>query len=513
MKTINNKYTLFQGIADSKLTIFCDEFDIKDFEEVKSNSDSLLALSEKGKKEYMQFPELQQDIYSSLVRLKPLFLEEKQIRAGYLLNKEIISLITNLPRYKEVRVFTVADRIISTIATESLSEEALKILQKIKRERQLFGDYLNALLKIAELEGEGTGEGEGNDGDGNVSSTSTKRYTLEEAKQKAAEYYNKFKETIRQKETQAMFSQMVANVLDRVREESDFIEAWGLGSSGTYSQRPYHEKVELVRRLRSSPKLKQIAQLAGRFKRIALQRQKEKIKKGTDEVYSITQGNDLSRLLPSEIIKLSDPIRRKEFMLNFIEGKCLQYDLRGKARKAKGAIVIAIDNSGSMFGEPEIWAKAVAMALLEIAIMQKRNFFCIHFSSGTSAEHLKVQEFPKGVEPDIEKIIEMAEYFESGGTEFQPPLDRARTAIDKEPNYSKADIIFVTDGESAVTDPWLEKFLEWKKSNKVNLTSILINSYHSTDLQIKEFSDDIHELTDLKIDQGSNTAISIFDSI
>jgi len=519
MKKLNKK-SIFDEIAQSEYSIFCDDFDVNDYNDVKQNSHPLLDLENTGKKEYKPFLKLTQDIYSSVARLRPHLLDDWQIAGESLLNKEFMNQIQALSKHKEVRVFTVGDKVLSTIATEALAEKALEIIKELKKQKEELQKLLDAQQQQAEEEQKLQDMIDAMDGKEDKDSKNTgsaiakQKTTLEEAKKKVEEFHQTFKESMREQKVQGMISSAISKTADFVREESEFLEAWGLGASGSYESKPYHEKMELVKRLRSSSKLKAIAKLAGRFKRMALQQQKEKIKKGIDEIFSIQRGSDLSKLLPSEITKLNDPNRRLEFMVDLVENKCLQYDLRGKAKKSKGAIVCCIDNSGSMSGDPEIWSKAVALALLEVAMSQKRNFFVIHFSSGYGSQNLKVHEFLKNKPPSIEEILAMAEYFEGGGTEFEPPLNKAKDVIDTETNYSKADIVFITDGEAAVRDSWLVKYKEWKKSNKVSIYSVLIEggwSFFSKTLD--EFSDQILKLSDIRGDQQDTIALGIFDSI
>src|SRR5215813_13928197 len=47
--------------------------------------------------------------------------------------------------------------------------------------------------------------------------------------------------------------------------------------------------------------------VCGRFKRIALQQQKTRVKHPPDEITSIITGCEIERLLPSEIALLADP--------------------------------------------------------------------------------------------------------------------------------------------------------------------------------------------------------------
>lgn len=503
-----NKNSIFSGLADSTHTIFLDEFDLINYKEAKQYSPELLKAEKQGIEKYPPFSELQQDIYASVIRIKPLLLEKHQISYKFLLNRELITQVMELPKYKEVRVYTVGDKLLSTIATELLSEQALELLDKLKPQCELQQTIVSITSKLKELQDSFETQVR-EQAPEQIQNES--KLSIEQAKQELEKYKAQLHKDMQSPLVKNLLTEMVSDVVDNLREESEFLEAWGLGAGAT-QQTPYHEKIALTQKLKSSTKLKQIAKLAGRFKRLALQQQSEKIRKGSDEIFSVKTGNDLSRILPTELIKIHDPAREDEFFINYIEGKCLQYDVRAKAKRYKGAIVGCIDNSMSMAGEPEVWAKAVILALLEIARAQKRNFACICFSSGYKAEDLKTFSFPKNEPVSIEQIIELAQFFDAGGTEFEPPLDRSKFIIEEEPNFISADIIFVTDGEAVVRDAWLRNFNQWRTSHKVAVFSILIDKSFHTSKTIKSFSDQVLTLTDIA-KSGEMAAVQIFSSI
>ena len=212
-------------------------------------------------------------------------------------------------------------------------------------------------------------------------------------------------------------------------------------------------------------------------------------------------------------MRLRHPTLKKTFYADYLEGKLLQYSLKGKEKKGKGPIIVAIDESGSMHGLPEIWAKSVALAMLEIAKSQKRSMFVIHFDSTSNPANLHTNRFYKDKPFSIEEIIDVAEHFCNGGTLFEPALNLSRKFIDEESVFEKADIVFITDGECAVTNTWLKDFLEWKKRRKIEVRSILIDSYAHTTRTLHEFSDTIDHLRDLKEDSKDPVAITLFESL
>ena len=258
------------------------------------------------------------------------------------------------------------------------------------------------------------------------------------------------------------------------------------------------KKFEIANRIANSSKLQQIAKIAGRFQRLALHKQQTKVTHGRDEVVDVETGNDLSRVLPSELVLLKNPKTKLLFYKKFVEGQLLQYKLEGFEKAGKGPIVVCIDNSGSMdtyFGSGftktqltrEVWAKAVALGLLTIAKHQKRSFAVVHFGSRSECQ---VFYFPKG-KVNIDDLLDWLRFFYNGGTDFERPLSEAIKIIQQEPDFHKADIIFITDGECQVSDSFLQDYHSLKRKLQFQTLSLLIG-YESSSL--KQFSDKVFSL-------------------
>jgi uncharacterized protein with von Willebrand factor type A (vWA) domain len=500
-------------MAHTPYSIKTDAFDVEYFQTLKAHSKRLLQTEAAGTKEYPQFMELQQDMFGALFKYGPELNERAEIKREFLLNRKVMEHMLESQRYKELRVMTKSDLINSTFGVEVLSEEAMRLVKEFKREREALQAAVDAANQAAALQARLNGQG----ADGrampplNPEEEAQSRMELEEAEQKYEEAMEEFEELTERKDFQQQVEEMLTQVQDTVRETTEDIANWGLERSESFQKKSPHEKMALLNKLRGSDKLRDIARMTGRCRQLYHTHKKEKVKVGMDSHYSVEQGNDLSRIIASELMRLLNKRTRLQFYSDFLEGKTLQYQIPGKQKKGKGPIVICIDSSGSMSGLPEIWAKAVALVLLEIAREQKRDFFCIHFSSGWRGEKLHTNYFPKNDPFDGEQLLDLAEYFEAGGTEFEPPLDLAREKIGKEPIWEKADIIFCTDGESVVRDEWLKGFMEWKAANKVSIFSVLIDSYDNSQATLRKFSDRVDKLSKLRNDAGNdNLALDIF---
>jgi uncharacterized protein with von Willebrand factor type A (vWA) domain len=100
-------------------------------------------------------------------------------------------------------------------------------------------------------------------------------------------------------------------------------------------------------------------------------------------------------------------------------------------------------------------------------------------------------------ELEAKRVMDLAEYFPGGGTDFQRPLDAALECL-RQARFKKGDIVFITDGECQVSPEWAEQFRREKERLGFSLFSILIDVGSSSLGTLKEFSDritTIHQLT------------------
>jgi uncharacterized protein with von Willebrand factor type A (vWA) domain len=247
--------------------------------------------------------------------------------------------------------------------------------------------------------------------------------------------------------------------------------------------------------IRASPKLRKIAEMLGRFKRLALTVQKAKLTNGSEEIYDITLGDDLARLVPAERSKLLDSRTKKDFMRKFAEKSLMQYALKGRMPAGRGPVVVCLDSSGSIEETQDIWQKAVTLATLDIAQRQKRAFACILFGGIDDPLDITIVE---AQDPEIsKKAIHIADsFFGYHGTSFEKPLDAAVQIINTK-EFSKADILFCTDGFCDVKPKWLEDFLKWKNEKDVRIQSVVLDNGSYTDSTLHKFSNEILSVSNI----------------
>ncbi len=246
--------------------------------------------------------------------------------------------------------------------------------------------------------------------------------------------------------TVAAACEKASQVIEKDRETKEGLSGVGFGSSTTTTARSDAGQARrLSQRLKNDERLARIAMLAGKFKRIAAAKQKAKVRHGADEVSDVELGSNLSRVLPSELVKLSHPLLRKAFLASLLEGRVMQYRLSGTDSLGRGPLVVCIDKSGSMSGQSDIWATAVALALLEVAQRQRRPFALVSFD-GQVKHEARVEV--GGQLPEEALFVSC-----SGGTNITGTLARALSIIQESAGaMPKADVVLITDGESEAQD-------------------------------------------------------------
>ncbi len=427
---------LFRPFVQRENNIAQDSFDQRVFEELRDASSELTRLEAAEK---VPWPPIPRDIFSIFYKMLPELLPEEAVRYGYRPNRELLRRILDDPNVEQARVATMLDDLASGLAT---LETATRLLEEIRKRPEL--------QKIFDQAGEAA-QAE-SDGDQQKAAGLAKQ---------ALEGMDKHAQALRRavrKATQAG--------RDKAEETAATAAGWGLDGSDL-RRMPLGQRLELMAKL-SSSRMKKLAQMIGRFRNLARQRQRQRIRHRRDEIHSIRTGRDISHLLPTEIAALKDPVRRLDFARRFAEGSLLEYDLQARERQMRGPMVVLVDKSGSMSGYPMDWAVATALALVDTAARQKRRAYVAFFDTKV----VQATEFAAG-ERDPEKFASLASVSAGGGTDYWPAFRTAAVQIDKR-GFTKADVVLVTDGVCQMERKQIENLLAYKQKHDFRVWSVLI---------------------------------------
>ncbi len=464
------------AITDGSQAIAHDGFDVETFVQAADEYARLARTVDETADTIRTGPALLRDLFWSFHKRVPRIAPVAPLSPAHKINRGIIEHIFSTTEWREMRESgTVGDSLSSAMATIGCAASAVTALDKetIK--------YLNQLHELAGEVEQLFARAEALDELAALSpdeerSEQLKREAMQARadaakREKKAERLNrKLEESTEEREqnVRRAVRRGLAEAMAEVEQANDAINAFGGGydigfgteNGGSGRSLTTKEKLVIAQQVGRSPKLQQIAAVCGRFTRIALQQQKTRVKHPPDEITSITTGCEIERLLPSEIALLADTDLEDLFYLKFAENSLMQYDLIGNEPEGQGPIIIAIDESGSMTTDyggmtGEVWSKAVMLALLSIARLQKRDLAVIHFSG---PDDLRLDLFPKG-EATPAEVIACASFFFNGGTVFKPWMEKALELVDGS-QFEKADVICVSDGISDVSP---ESQKEWSR--------------------------------------------------
>ena len=170
-----------------------------------------------------------------------------------------------------------------------------------------------------------------------------------------------------------------------------------------------------------------------------------------EEIVGIKLSQELSLALPSELALLADPELEILFDLKYLESNLMSFNMQGqqngrviqdpkqfkKKLGQKGPMVLCLDTSGSMHGQPELISKAITLYLSMQAMKSKRAMYLINFSTNLTALNLKQQHA-------LDDLIHFLSQSFHGGTDIIPAIQHAVDMLD-EPDFQHADVVVVSD--------------------------------------------------------------------
>lgn len=455
-----------------------DSFDRRRYQEIKEMSKKLQVLEKEGKEFLPTFPSLMSDIWASLYKMKPEILEE--VEEGLQTNKMIMEHIMADRTFQQFRETSRLDDLTSAIGSIKFSEQTQKWLKLQTQQNEQLRQAMQEIRKLQrEIEKK---KQELQLAKEDSKPTKRKQNTIEKKQKSLQQAIDDLKQQLQQGFGYS-FSKMLSKAVDETKELkqelTNLVGGIQAGSGEAELQKvPLRDKIKLAELLSTNPKVKKVAEWAGRFKAIARKKQKSKHHKSIEKS-GVTLGNQIERLLPIELGSYSNPDTRLDFLRRFAEGQTMMYAQQGKEALGKGPIVLCLDQSGSM-SNLDSQSKGFALALMSIARKQKRDFALIPFSS-----RAKKYIYKRGKITPFD-MVEMATNFLGGGTEFKYALSLALETIESS-RFKHADIVFVTDGEDDLSDKFIEDFNKRKKEKKFNVLSVVLGGERTN--TVERFSD------------------------
>lgn len=389
--------------------------------------------------------ELLADAWAALFKMEPRVRAE--VPPSFVFLKRIVEYAMGTPEFRELREYTRLDEWASALGALALAEAALEnapdeVRSRIAEARRLEQEAEELLAESDPGSGERA------------------RALLAEADRVMASAPESLPRELRR---------AVREAIEAAGREQDAALRLAGDEQRPLSRKDRREAYELALALRRDGRLRRIAELAGRMVPMALQ--KRRTRTGVpQEPVDVGLGRDLARVVPSEFALLRHPVLRRDFFRRYAEGSLLEFQMGGREALGRGPIVCCVDVSGSMQGEKDVWAHAVALALLAVATRERRAFCLVHFGTEAVAS-LRVA---RGRRPSGAELREAMSVDFGGGTKFEPALELALDTIEGDGAFSLADVVFVTDGEADVDGAWLEEFRRRKRRLAVHVIAVVL---------------------------------------
>jgi uncharacterized protein with von Willebrand factor type A (vWA) domain len=224
----------------------------------------------------------------------------------------------------------------------------------------------------------------------------------------------------------------------------------------------------------------------------------------------VERSGEIARMLPSEAILFMRPALRLLWHAKRAERALATYRVRGvqqerfvaddegaeardaerpKKKQERGPIIVCLDTSGSMQGAPETIAKAVTLEAVRIANAENRDCFLYAFSGPAQVVEFDISIRRGG----IQGLLEFLGCSFHGGTDVAAPMSRALKRVESA-NWSRADVIVVTDGEFPMPDETIASVASARKSLHLRVHGLLIGAGRSA--AMSALCDPVHVFRD-----------------
>ncbi len=465
-------------------SILSDSLDREAWARLRRRLPGAQSLEDRGARLYPHMGELLLDLYAALFKTNVVLRDEGEVAASAAMGREVVRTVLGSQGYDALREATLLDEARAGAGVLVLGRTALAILRD---EEAWTAEELARAARLAKEEGaierEEEALAEARDATAGLGDEARRRIEAlarktEERRGDLADAEQAAREAARLPESAAgRLREAVRGLPDRMdRAEAD-VEAWGrgVGASGSVSA---SERLALGDRIGSSENLRRLAALAGAFREFARKERRRRIARRAAETHDVVLGDDFARALPSELVLLRHPLLGKALRRRALDAEMQTYRLEGPDDRGRGPLVVCLDGSGSMQGDRDLWAKAVTLALMDVARRQHRKCRVISFSDGTKAlrtfDLLPVDRRSVRRDADLGEVVRLAEHFPGGGTDFAAPLRKAVESLRESP-YRRGDVVFVTDGEADLPPEVLEEVEEARRRQGFRIYGVYVD--------------------------------------
>ena len=257
-------------------------------------------------------------------------------------------------------------------------------------------------------------------------------------------------------------SKALSNLVDSENEsEEDDSEGMGIGSGDPKMEQQKRENVFL----RSIPlSLKKLALLIGRAGEDEIAAKGRFLTASKSDIEGITVGNNLSALLPSEVAMLSDKSTQDIFYRNYAEKRLQVFASASQSTRPDdhkdGPVIICVDESSSMSGEPVKTAITLAYAVTIIAKRRHRQVLIVAYSD--SHKLMRVESLGR----QRKQLLDFLSNVSMGGNNENSMFQWLfREILPREEKFKTADILCISDFGWVLIEEYVKKLIDAQKAS------------------------------------------------
>ncbi|MCC8039397.1 MAG: hypothetical protein LIP02_14885 [Bacteroidales bacterium] len=254
------------------------------------------------------------------------------------------------------------------------------------------------------------------------------------------------------------------------------IEKWNAGRGAEDSHQADAKVLQAM-----DPELVRLAMMLGRSGGIS-EVNSRFLHASKNDISGITIGDNLNSVMPIELALLGSPATEDIFIRKFTQKQLQVFASKstgaGDGKQKKGPILMCVDTSGSMQGDPETVAKTLAIAIAIVAQKERRPVVLINYSHRLSffvLTHLDSQ---------LPRLLSFLSTSYAGGNDEdllfdfvfnQLPCSQKYKGVMKA--FKGADLLVVSDFEWQPLDPDKAQLLEDAKADGMRTFSLIIDCY------------------------------------
>ncbi|HZK53974.1 MAG TPA: hypothetical protein VFC84_07270 [Desulfosporosinus sp.] len=265
----------------------------------------------------------------------------------------------------------------------------------------------------------------------------------------------------------------IVEIEHHVASQKDQLTLWGI-TPPMLPQEP-ERVMALAGLLERHQEFLQFAEKVGQLRESLVSLGKKKLRNKGVRLRGVSVGHNIVQAVPAELALLGDVASEAIFYDRALGGKLTLYDYAAKSEQIRGSMVIVIDASGSVRGEKGYLIRGLAVALVQLARIEKRWASVIIFGSKNEQKEFVFNPNENAI---ADRLVEMATTFYGGDTIFWEPLELAFERLSTKP-FRQGDLVLVTDyiqGSEGPLSKFTKRFAQAKSKLGFRYFSLFLPS-------------------------------------